>query len=170
SASDLNMSKRTLDELFENKEVLLNEGMLRQQQERERRMKKIVNDANGDLLQILVSVFKLKAEMIAKINPAFYADLATYPRLVENFERSKSADDNKTLDFFAEGVRQGIFRDTVNYSLLIESFKEHTDTIVKNKLYNKYPMIDIFNSFTMVLIRGLVTEPALKRFEELYMK
>ena len=52
----------------------------------------------------------------------------------------------------------------------MESFKEHTDTIVKTKLYSKYPMIDIFNSFTMVLIRGLVTEPALKRFEELFLK
>ena len=169
-SSELNMSKRTLYELFENKEVLLYECIMRQQRRRDKLMKEIVKEADGDLLKILVSVFKLKAEMISKINPDFYADLTGYPRLMERLERNKSEDDNKTLDFFAEGVKQGIFRDTVNYSLLMESFKEHTDTIVKTKLYSKYPMIDIFNSFTMVLIRGLVTEPALKRFEELFLK
>ena len=167
-SSALGISKRTLYEIFDNKEVLLEECIVKSQHDYDAMMQQIYADANGDLLKVLVSIFKFQVERIMKINPALYDDLLLYPELVKRMERSRNDNDAKIRNFFSEGVKQGIFRDTVNYQLIIESFKNHSAAIASQKLYKRYPMIDLFNSFTMVVFRGLVTESALKRFEALY--
>lgn len=167
-ASSLNMSKRTIYELFETKELLLEECIVKFQKEKEKKMASITKAAKGDLLKVLVGAFKYQVEIIPKVNAVFYDELSYYPNLVTRLENNNNEHDSQLLAFFHEGVKQGIFRDTINYNLIIESFRNQLKSIVTNKLYNKYPLMDMFNSLTMVLFRGLVTEKALQQFEKLY--
>ena len=165
-ATMMGMSKRTLYEIFGTKEALLREVIEKSFQKRDKNLQKIVESANGDILKILVSIFHAQVKMIASVNPVFYDDLMSYPDLVGEIDKKRKSSRQNIDDFFAQGVRSGIFRKEVNYDILSEIFMNSASAIVEKKMLLKYPMIDFYESFTLVIFRGVMTDEALARLHQ----
>ena len=162
-ASVMGMSKRTLYEIFGTKEMLLKEVMEKSFRRRDMDMQRYIDDAHGDVLKILASIFHAQTEMMTTVNPAFYDDLMSYPDLLSSMDAKQRSRRQYILNFFNQGVNDGIFRPEINYDVLLESFSNMASTIVGNKMLTKYTLMDLYNSITLVILRGIMTNEALKR-------
>jgi hypothetical protein len=56
------------------------------------------------------------------------------------------------------GVAEGYFRENVNYELICTMFDLQHKIIMSNRMYNKYSMHEILDSFIFVFLRGVCTK------------
>jgi len=156
-AQSLGISKRTLYEIYENKEVLLTEGLKKAKAEEERRLSAIVAES-GSVMDVLLYVYRRRVEEFSLVNPAFYADMARYPQLIEYLEADKERHRQRMLDFLRRGVEEGYFRGDIDYVLTMKAFEAVSDLVMTQQLYRTYTMRDLFSNILFVMLRGICTK------------
>lgn len=79
-ATALGISKRTLYEIFETKELLLFEGIRKYHAERQEYAKQATQQCKN-VMEVLVAIYRIKVDEFRKTNPQFYADMDKYPKV-----------------------------------------------------------------------------------------
>lgn len=155
-ANALSISKRTLYELYKNKEDLLFEGIRRYHQLRHDEMR---NFASGDVsvMDIVLHSFKLEIEDFNFANPAFFSDLLRYPRILEYFEEDKKNDQKQFMSFLQRGIDEGYFRGDLNYDLVVSILELQHKHIMMSQLYQRFSMKEICYNLLFVSLRGICT-------------
>lgn len=159
-AQALHISKRTVYELFPNKEELLYTALSKFIDDEDKKRAEMVAECNGDILKILYHTFRVQTDTLPLINPLFYEDIAFYPRVKAYLNKHHNDERKGVMRFFREGVKQGVFRKDVDYKLFLDVVEMNKRAFMKEKFYLRYPMIDFFRSFTLVQFRGLLTDEA----------
>lgn len=168
-ACALQISKRTLYELYANKEDLLLEGLkkhmkLRAEELREMAMKQC------NVMDIILNVFCRKVEEYQKTNPLFYDDIVRYPKVLEHFEKERLKNQSQMENFMTRGMDEGYFRKDVNYNLISIMFDKLHKIIMTNRLYVTYSMEEILKGIIFVFLRGVCTEKGIKVMDEFLTK
>ena len=89
-ATKLTISKRTLYEIYTDKEQLLFEGI--KKYDKSKRLKLQQYAAQGhSVIDIILEAYRMKIKEIRMVNPTFYIDIMKYPR-VEQFIRENMFD------------------------------------------------------------------------------
>ena len=155
-ANALSISKRTLYEVYRNKEDLLFEGVRKFNRERMEAMQRF---ASGDVnvMDIILHSFKMTIEEFKFTSPAFYSDLLKYPKILEFFEEDKKNGQERFLVFLRRGIAEGYFREDINYDLIIMILDSQHKYIMMSQLYTKYSMEEIFYNLLFVSLRGICT-------------
>ena len=105
-ASELGISKRTLYEIFDNKELLLSEVVkVYSQQRREQINLRMIQCKN--VMEILLADYSMKAEDFRNTNPLFYLDLLKYPKVAKLLEKDNQRMKKHTEEFFQRGIKEG---------------------------------------------------------------
>lgn len=156
-ARKLRISKRTLYEIYENKETLLLECVERRMQAFEAVMERFCAEGNKHVIDILLEFYRLQMEELRDMNPLYFEDLHKYPRVVDYIERARKEHDVRSMDFFERGVRDGYFRGDFNYELISRLGNSMMQNVMEHKLYNLYSLQDIFRNVIMLFIRGMCT-------------
>lgn len=156
-ARNLRMSKRTMYEIFHDKEELLLEGVKALDDEIHDRMKAFSEDAGHTVIDILVELYHLEMEKSRRVSPAFIHDVHKYARLKAYFEDRSRENDELSKRFFDKGVAEGYFRSDIDYRLVSHIGRITMNEIIANELYREYPTDVLFHNFTFVIIRGLCT-------------
>lgn len=156
-AQSLGISKRTLYEIYENKEVLLYEGLKKVKAQQERELTAIVAQS-GSVMDVLLYVYRRRVEEFSTVNPAFYADMARYPQLIEYLEADKERHRQRMLAFLRRGVDEGYFRGDIDYVLAMKAFEGVSNLVMTQQLYRTYTMRDLFLNVFFVLLRGICTK------------
>lgn len=81
-ASSLGISKRTLYEVFYDKETLLEACVLRRQEMEEQYLKEVQAVA-GNVLEVILKLFQYSIEQFHATNKKFFEDIKKYPRVAE---------------------------------------------------------------------------------------
>ena len=166
-ASELSISKRTLYEIYENKELLLYESTKTYYRQRREMMHlKIMHCQN--VMEILVAVYALKAEEFRMTNPQFYTDLLLYPKVATFLEKENIRMKMNTEEFFLRGIKEGYFRKDVNYQLVGQLFEMIGRQVVEKQLYRRYTIDDIFKNLIFITLRGLCTNKGQKVLDKLF--
>lgn len=156
-ARKLRISKRTLYEIYENKETLLLECVERRMQAFEAVMERFCAEGNKHVIDILLEFYRLQMEELRDMNPLYFEDLHKYPRVVDYIERARKEHDVRSMDFFERGVQDGYFRGDFNYELISRLGNSMMQNVMEHKLYNLYSLQDIFRNVIMLFIRGMCT-------------
>ncbi len=164
-AAELGISKRTLYELFENKELLLYEGVVKYHEQHTLEMKEMA-DRCSNVMEILIVAYKNKVEELRKTNPQFYEDLSRYPRVARYLNQKNQQLHKNTTEFLARGMQEGYFRQEINQELVSRLLDAMSRYVMTNQLYREYSLEDIFSSFLLVSIRGICTKKGLTLLEE----
>lgn len=165
-AAELGISKRTLYEIYENKELLLFEGVkVFSRHRREQINLKVIRCKN--VMEILLAVYHMKAEEFQTTNPQFYADLMLYPKVGKFLAKENQRVRKDTDDFFLRGIKEGYFREDVNYQLVGQLFEAIGRHVVEKQLYRKYSIDDIFHNLVFVTLRGLCTSKGAKALDSI---
>ena len=160
-AKKLVISKRTLYEIYNKKENLLLEGIKMSECLRENHMEKFQQEKTPDVMDILVEFYKVQMERVRMINPLFFVELHKYSKIVSYLNKQHELRRHKSQKFFVRGVRDGYFRDDIDYGL-VERFSTATmEYVMDNKLYKIYSMQHILYNVMFLFMRGFCTDKGL---------
>ena len=155
-ARQLGISKRTLYELYENKEDLLFEGVKKYKAIREHEILEL-SDSSHSVMDIILYAYRQKVETFRQTSPQFYTDLTKYPRVMSLQEKERRINHERFLTFLKRGVKEGYFRADIDYRLVVRLFEAIGEYILQNQLYRLYSIEAIFKNIVFVSLRGFCT-------------
>lgn len=155
-ARALNISKRTMYELYENKEVLLFEGVKTYNQRRESEMTEFVK-GKTNVMDIILNVYKVKLEEFRLTNPLFYDDIEKYPKVMAYLETCREKNRQELADFLDKGVKEGYFRKDIHYDLVTILFDSIGQLFMQKRLYARFSIESVLNNIMFISLRGICT-------------
>ena len=164
-AAALGISKRTLYEVFADKETLLKESILKIQQDRDKYLQEVY-EHSSNVLEVILAVFQKSIEIFHKTNKRFFEDIKKYPKVYAMMQDRRDSDSEKTMFFFKSGVEQGIFRSDVNFAIVNLLVREQFDVLLNTDICSEYPFIEVYESIMFTYIRGISTEKGAKVLED----
>ncbi len=165
-AAALTMSKRTLYEMFADKEELLLECMKVNQEKKREYAAQVATTANN-VLEIVFCLYQNGMEEMKNIHPSMYRDIKKYPKVCEYLNQRKAQSANNSKVFFETGVRQGLFRADINFDI----FQFLTDLSMNGFLNNDllmehWALADVLDTIVRVNMRGICTEKGQRMLDD----
>lgn len=164
-AKELGISKRTMYELYENKEALLLEGMKALQQLLDEKLRLVATREDTTVIDILVEFFRIQMLHASKFNPVVFEEVNKYEKLQEYLRDDRMRMCEKAVHFFNRGIEQGYFRDDMDYGLVIRIFAGSTDFIMMNHLYKEYDMKTITRNILSLYLRAFCTLKGVEKLD-----
>lgn len=163
-ASQLGISKRTIYEVFSDKEELL-KGVLKWMVERQREIMTRVFSESENTIEAIFKMLDLMTDHFQKMSPAFQMDMK---RL--HMDLKKNPGELIDLPFFSNnsdiltrGIREGVFRDDIDVEItnkcLLEVARVTNDRNVFPPDY--FENKDVIRSFYINYLRGISTQKGL---------
>ena len=160
-ARSLNISKRTLYELYRNKEILLSEGIKMHVKKRELEMKTF-KKGRKNVMDIILKVYRIKVEEFRRTNPVFYDGLERYPKVMANLEKNREENRAQFAAFLSKGVREGYFRDDIDNELVTILFDTIGQLFMQKRLYAHFSIESVLNNIMFISLRGICTNKGIK--------
>lgn len=164
----IGISKRTLYEIYENKEELLLEGLKFAQEQKSRELLEFVSAENRNEIEVMVKFVKMQMEDLNETNPLFYVEIRRYKRVVDFMVEYHEQKRQNKMEFLRKGVEHGYFVDGLNYDIVHEMGTAIINHVMEAKLYERYPIQEIFHNYVSVLMRGYCTEKGIAELEKLF--
>lgn len=163
-ANLLSISKRTLYEIYDNKEQLLMESVREEFQDFDRSMQEVCDNPDLNVIDVVIEFYKLKIRSMSMVVPTYYYDLQKYPDILDWLNSQRSQRQSESTKFYERGISEGLFRSDVNYDLISDVSNGVMDYVMEQQLYTRYPLTEIFRNVVLLYIRGFCT---VKGVEEL---
>lgn len=160
-SSGLHVSKRTVYEIFGDKEELLLAGIRQQKENVRRRMEVYAAEGNHNVIDMLCYFYRIQMEHNGRVGGIFFEEIHRLPRVVKYLRESHDEECTDRMRFFDEGIREGLFKADINYPLVLSVSQLTINEIMHQQLYLQYTMQEIFDNYYMVVIRGICTERGL---------
>lgn len=164
-AGELSMSKRTLYEIFSNKEELLLECVKQMHYEYKEHMESLVRAAGTTVIDIVIETYRYQMAKLDSISQEYYDDLRKYPAVVAWLNEEHKRDESKATEFYHKGVEEGFFRNDVDFNLISKVNVGTIDYIMENQLFKQYSMKQIFHNIILLYVRGFCTLKGVKALE-----
>ena len=166
-AALLGISKRTLYEIYSNKEELLLECVKFQEGQYDAYMASFEKDPSNNVIDIIIEFYNKQIQWLSDVNPLYFSDIQKYSQVVSYFERRDIERKQDKMIFYQRGIREGVFRDDVDYDVLSRILKASIDYIKQTQMYKEYDLTRILNNIIMLFIRGVCTYDGIKQFDAL---
>jgi len=164
-AASLGISKRTLYEVFPDKETLLEECILKSQKDGDIFVKGVI-ETSGNVLEVLLRCYQWSIERFHATNKKFFEDIKKYPKDYQLMKNNRNRSSEDTVNFFKEGVKQGIFRDDVNFAIINLLVRDQLDLLMNSDICNEYSFLEVYESIMFTFLRGISTEKGARVLED----
>lgn len=161
-ANTLAISKRTLYEIYSNKEELLLEAVRIHEQEFNDHMLQYSLDKKHNVMDIIIEFYKKKLLSIADVSPLFLVELRKYKQVVEYLERMNAERHNNALLFFHRGVKEGFFRSDLNFDIILKTSSASANYAMETQMYKNYSITAIMHNTIFLYLRGICTTKGIK--------
>ena len=165
-ASELSISKRTLYEIYEDKEHLLFETIKNYDERKRQTLTEYAQQDNHHVIDIILEAYRLKLKEIRSVNPLFYTDILKYPKLAQYIKNNNERARERYTAFMQRGVDEGYLRPDVNYQMIPYMMEAISQYILTSKLLDKYSFEEMFINYFLVSLRGLCTQRGIKVIDE----
>lgn len=157
----MKMSKRTLYQVFADKEELLLACVQAHDAKETVRMDEIHQHADN-VLDFLLRIFVLKLQELDGIKPRFFVEITKYPKVMEFFDRNKEERENEAVKFLEQGIEQGYFIETVNFRIIYRHLTSLMPFIVENELWKEFTKAEVFVNTVLPIFRGVATKKGIE--------
>lgn len=164
-ANDLKISKRTLYEIYSNKEKLLLEVMRNDKLVESRRMEGF-DRPGSNVINIVIEVCKYRIEEFSQINPLFFEDIHKYPELLAHVRKLHEQRESDVLAFMQRGIDEGLFLPDINYGIVRTLTNASQQAIMNLYLYKKYDVTELAHVAILLFIRGFCTPEGVRQLDE----
>lgn len=164
-AHSLRMSKRTLYELFADKEDLLVACIEDSYKEFNDKMRAATKPEDS-VIDIILRSFSFRLEWSKDISPAFFSEAHNYPKVETLFERQSESMRADFCEFYHRGVDEGLFIGQLNPHLLYLSFVSMMGVIRDYSTTDPLQPFDLLLNTYLVHARGFSTEKGRKLIDE----
>lgn len=156
-ASMLTISKRTLYEIFEDKEALLI-AVIQYSRERNRELSDNVYKNSSNVLEVVLNVLAASIRELQVTNRNLFVDLKKYPKAYDTLLENRKQEADKKIQFFKLGIEQGYFRKDLNFKILNELLEEQWLLFMRSDICSEYSFLEVFEAITFTFLRGISTE------------
>ena len=171
-ANHLGISKRTLYEVFNDKEDLLEACIESAAQCAEEEMNKLINKSEN-VIDALMRIYTKHLNDRHKLNKSVVHDLRKYhPRLYKNIERKQKEETSTFVPIFEQGVEQGLLRNDVNFEILIWLLKAQFKMVIDSDFIptDKYSPEEFVSAIILNFARGIATGKGNELIDEMVTK
>lgn len=168
-AHSLSISKRTLYEIYDNKEMLLTEVLLKAREHEDEELKSI-GLRSKNVMETILNVYYFKTEQMRNTNPQFFIDLVKYPSVMKILKSNRERTYSDFMRFIERGVGEGYFRSDIDYGLVYFMFNAFSEQCKTEKVFQKYSLESIFKNNVFVVVRGICTQKGIDLLEQFMQK
>lgn len=113
----LHVSKRTVYEIFGDKEELLLAGIRAQNEELRRMLDQFASENNHNVIDIICYFYRVQMELCEQVGVKFYEEIQHMPRVVAYMKSVHEHEVEDRMRFYECGVKEGLFRSDIDYPL-----------------------------------------------------
>ena len=168
-ATELGVSKRTLYEIFKDKDDLvfqtITEGLKRHKIVCQTKISK-----SSNVVEAIFSIIKLNSETFGKLNPLFIQDLKKYHSKIfsDLSEKGEIRDYKITSKLIRRGISETLIRSDINVDIVNVFFHKIMDLSHSEEM-NMFTKRDLAESILLPYLTGIATEKGRSLIEE-YMR
>ena len=162
----LRVSKRTVYEIFGDKEELLLAGMKIERAEYKARVEQYALTHARNVIDVIGYIYRLQMERNQQVGVVFYEEIHRMPRILEFLKEEHDKEYDDSMRFFQAGVDEGYFRKDVNFEVVYESSRICMSEMMHQQLYKRFTMQELFDNFTLIMIRGFCTDRGLELLDK----
>lgn len=158
-ARSLSMSKRTLYEIFDCKEHMLSELLGRYHAKYARMVERIMRET-PDMMTTMARVFLFHQRFMRVVNVNFFVDMDhRFPGLRSKYEEKTQQWKHYVLMAFRMGVKQGVFRDDINYEVTAQLLRVQMESLKRMEEFfpSNITLVEAYNAITVGLLRSIAT-------------
>lgn len=148
-AKKLGISKRTLYEIFADKETLLFECVKYCCEKEHEEIMARKADTRVDIMDQLIDYTRIRISYMTDASPTFFSELRRYGRVVDYLQKD------------------GYIRSDIDMELLGKIFDLTVSAIMQAELYKQFDIHRIFQNFLFVWVRGISTEKGIKKIDRI---
>lgn len=160
-ASTLGISKRTIYEMFADKEHLVLECMRMASDEIRKTIEDEVKKSKTPV-ECYVRANTIMVRASKAVCPQFMDDLLRYPSVVEYFKKDRENNLHNNRLFIEECIAAGYFRPDVNYEMLLELDEEMHEVLRQSGFFRRYSLSSIIETLSDTHFRGMCTQKGMK--------
>lgn len=168
-ANELSISKRTLYELFTDKENLLLQCVIAHQQSKLIHLQEIAKQTDNPL-ELVLNIYKHGMNELPNIDFRFLEDIKRYPTVMEHLTKHREEETDRALQFYKKGVKMGVFRADVKFEVFHRLMNFGMDGFLKSNFLEEFPLTDIFDTVVTVYMRGICTTDGIAYLENFLKK
>ena len=167
-SAHFSISKRTLYEMFEDKETLEVECFKHMIAKNEADIEDALLHSSNSV-EACMKLFVRRLKDSEGVSQAFFKEMFRYPKLMDFLDSTSEQRSKRTLEVLKQCIDDGYLRPDLNYKMLVEAYTIQFTSIIKLGFYEKYKFTDIMNSLHLVAFRGCCTAKGLEVIDR-YMK
>ena len=156
-AHEIGISKRTVYELFADKEELLHEPLKYIHKNIHRIGRQKIRETSNNTLDVLLTLYYIYFEMLKKANKNFFLDLKRYPKITEYQKTKEKRNSDKFKKWIQKGVKEGLFREDANSDIILYILRRDIEHITISNEFSNYSIDELGRSFILFYLRGIAT-------------
>lgn len=155
-AKGLQMSKRTLYQLFADKEQLII-ACIEVISEKEKELVSSLMAQNFNILEITLRILEYRLQKITDVSYQYLVDIKRYKSVTEYILLAREESIKRACLFLNQGKEQGLFRSDVNFSLIMHSMLLQMDNLTEFYDFNGHSIQECFINIGLFHLRGCCT-------------
>jgi len=163
-ANQLGISKRTIYEVFSDKDDLLIAVLTRMARQQKEQVKRVLDESENSIVAIF-RMLEINREYFQDISPAFQADLKKYHHdvLIGKADRIDMPDYRNNQQVIENGIKEELFRKEINPDLVNRCLYNLGRSIIDHDLYpfELFSRRDVIRNIFINYLRGISTPKGL---------
>jgi AcrR family transcriptional regulator len=172
-ANHLGMSKRTIYEIFSDKDDLLI-GVLNWMNEKQKELLKTILDESENAIVAIFRLLEINQVHFQQMSPAFQADVKKihYELLIKNASQGEMPDYRNTQQVIERGIKEKLFRKDINADLANRCLYLLGRTVMDNDLFpfEQFSRRDVVKTSFINYLKGISTPEGLNLINNLEAK
>ena len=169
-ANQLGISKRTIYEVFSDKDELIVEVLTRMSRQQRELLKRVLDESENSIVAIF-RMLEFTRDYFQEMNPAFQSDLKKYHNdvLMKNRDKVEMPDYRNNQQVIENGIKEGLFRKEVNPDLANRCIYNLGRSIMDHDLYpyEQFSRRDVVKNIFINYLRGISTLKGLELINQL---
>jgi len=159
-AGHIGMSKRTIYEVFADKDELLI-GVLQSMAERQRELVTKVLKESGNAIVAIFKLLEINREHFQNMSPAFQADMKKFHHdvLMKRADKFDMPDYRNNIQVIEQGMKQKLFRKEINADIVNRTLYNLGRSLMDNDIYpfEEFTRREVIGNVFITYLRGIST-------------
>ena len=164
-ASHIGMSKRTIYEVFSDKDELLI-GVLKWMAEKKKGLVKRILDESENSIVAIFKILEIGQDHFQGMSPAFQADMKKYHHevLMKKTDKCEMPDYRNNIQLIERGIKEKLFRKDINPDLINRCLYSMVRSTMDQDLYpfEQFPRREVVKNIFINYLRGISTKEGVK--------
>jgi AcrR family transcriptional regulator len=172
-ANQLGMSKRTIYEIFSDKDELLTAVLTKIAGQQRDLVKRVLDESENSVVAIF-RMLEINRDNFQSLSPSFQSDLKKYHHeiLMKDADKLEMPDYRNHFQVIEKGIKEGFFRKGINPDLVNRCLYNLGRSVMDNDLYpyEQFSRRDVIRNIFINYLRGISTPKGLDLINRLEVK